>query len=210
MIESRNSKVVNTNEQYCSIVRTRLGPVSLLLAGEVDCCYDYKPTVETEPLDPEDDYHGMKKPTAALAAENISSHYVELKTSKVIRSDRDRLNFEKFKMLKFWAQSFLLGVPRIIVGFRDDQGILVEEETLETLRLPGLVRAGSQSWDGNVAINFAGEALAFIKSYVTKPVLYRIRYISQSSHLEVEAIHNAECAILSEAYLKHRHNIGRT
>ena len=45
--------------------------------------------------------------------------------------------FERDKLLKWWAQSFAVGVRRIIVGFRDDDGAVRKLQTLETLKLPG-------------------------------------------------------------------------
>ena len=42
------------------------------------------------------------------------------------------------KMLKHWAQSWLLGVPTIEVGFRDEAGILQSRTTFETGRIPRL------------------------------------------------------------------------
>jgi hypothetical protein len=82
-------------------------------------------------------------------------HWVELKTSAEIRNDRDMLKYER-KLLKFWAQSFLLGVPTIIVGFRDQQGIVHRLEELDTASIPGKVKkVGRGSWDGNICINFA-------------------------------------------------------
>lgn len=67
--------------------------------------------------------------------------------------------FER-KLLKFWAQSFLLGVPKIVVGFRDQHGILRRIEELETAAIPGQVKKhGKGVWDGNVCINFAAAFL---------------------------------------------------
>lgn len=64
------------------------------------------------------------------------------------------------KLLKFWAQSFLLGVPKIIVGFRDQQGIVHRLEELETAAIPGKVKKlGRGTWDGNICINFAATFL---------------------------------------------------
>ena len=45
--------------------------------------------------------------------------------------------FERDKLLKWWAQSFPIGVRRIVVGFRDDAGFCRKLQTLETLKLPG-------------------------------------------------------------------------
>lgn len=86
-------------------------------------------------------------------------HWVELKTSAEIHNDRDMLKYER-KLLKFWAQSFLLGVPKIIVGFRDQNGIVRRLEELETASLPGKVKkVGKNTWDGNICINFAAAFL---------------------------------------------------
>lgn len=85
-------------------------------------------------------------------------NWVELKTSQEIQSDNDMLKFER-KLLKFWAQSFLLGVPKIIVGFRSRDGILQRLEELEMHRIPGGVKKGRNTWDGNLCINFTARFL---------------------------------------------------
>lgn len=46
-----------------------------------------------------------------------------MKTSKMIMTERDRFSFERYKLIKFWSQSYLAGVPRVVVGFRDEEGI---------------------------------------------------------------------------------------
>lgn len=85
-------------------------------------------------------------------------NWVELKTSAEIRNDRDRDNFER-KLMKFWIQSFLLGVPKIIVGFRSRDGILQRLEEIEVEGIPDTVAQGRRQWDGNMCINFAAEFL---------------------------------------------------
>jgi len=84
---------------------------------------------------------------------------VELKTTADIRSDRDMDNFER-KLLKYWIQSFLLGVPKIIVGYRSRDGVLLKVQEMETSSIPATVqRRGKAGWDGNVCINFASAFL---------------------------------------------------
>ena len=85
-------------------------------------------------------------------------NWVELKTSACIENDKDALKFER-KLQKFWIQSFLLGVPKIVVGFRDKTGILRSLEDLETSKIPSVVKNGRRSWDGNLCINFAAALL---------------------------------------------------
>ena len=38
--------------------------------------------------------------------------------------------------MKWWAQSFLVGVPRIVCGFRDDEGIVRSLQTFRTSEIP--------------------------------------------------------------------------
>lgn len=86
-------------------------------------------------------------------------NWVELKTSAEIENDKDVLKYER-KLLKFWIQSFLLGVPKVIVGFRDRNGILRRLEELETKNIPGLVKKrGKGTWDGNLCINLTASFL---------------------------------------------------
>lgn len=84
------------------------------------------------------------------------TNWVELKTSKEIITDQDRENYEH-KLLKFWIQSFLLGVPKIIVGFRNKNGILKQLEELETAKIPTTVKNGKQL--ANACICFTEEFL---------------------------------------------------
>ncbi|RDW83968.1 DXO/RAI1 family decapping nuclease [Aspergillus mulundensis] len=156
-IEGREDLVVNNNAQYCSVARTGIGHTKLILGGEVDAStlspvilpnlrkcasnrklavWDSKPDRKEDPI-----------------------NWVELKTSAEIRNDKGMLKFER-KLLKFWAQSFLLGVPRIVVGFRDQDGIVRRLEEFETANIPSMVRkSGRGTWDGNICINFAATFL---------------------------------------------------
>lgn len=161
-IESRDELVVNNNAQYCSIVRTGIGQTRLLIAGEVDAIWDCKPDRKEDPI-----------------------HWVELKTSAEIQNDRDMVKYER-KLLKFWAQSFLLGVPKIIVGFRDQYGIVRRLEELETASIPNKVkRTGRGTWDGNICINFTGAFLEWLKSTINGEGTWRIRKLEKSSVIEV-------------------------
>lgn len=163
------------------MTKTSLGATRLILGGEVDC---------------------LKGSFDGRSLKNA----VELKTNIVIQNDRDRRRFERSapllppppshvaaadlllfsKLLRIWAQSFLLGVPvrlailrdqarhltaaphtrmqEVIVGFRSRQPpILQTLQTFKTLELPRLVRGQPGAWDANVCLAFGSEALAFIR-----------------------------------------------
>ncbi|RDL35005.1 uncharacterized protein BP5553_06936 [Venustampulla echinocandica] len=160
-IENRENQLVRNHLQYCSVVRTGIGSTQMILGGEVDAVWDIKPP-DDRPI-----------------------NWVELKTSADIRNDRDMLNFER-KLMKFWIQSFLLGVPKIIVGFRTPDGILKRIEEIDTASIPGTVkRSGKGTWDGNMCINFASALLEFLKTTITGDGVWRIRRKERSSAVEV-------------------------
>ncbi|KAF7194212.1 Decapping nuclease rai1 [Pseudocercospora fuligena] len=145
-IENREDEIVNNNAQYCSIVRTGIGGHTILIGGEVDAVEGCKPDDPNEPIP-----------------------YVELKTSENFRSG-DVKSAQKFerKLCRMWAQSFLLGVPKIIIGFRSATGHLERLEEWKTLQIPNFVkRQGMQSWDGNICINFTAAFLDFLKQQIT-------------------------------------------
>ncbi|KAI9746318.1 MAG: decapping endonuclease targeting mRNA [Claussenomyces sp. TS43310] len=161
-IENRGNEVVNNYSQYCSVVRTGIGSTAIILGGEVDAVWDAKPSIPGMPI-----------------------KWVELKTSVDPRSDRDMLSFER-KLMKFWIQSFLLGVPKIIVGFRDPNGILLRTEEMETASIPNTVkRRGKGSWDGNMCINFTAGFLEFLKKTIIGDGVWRIRRRERSPFIEV-------------------------
>lgn len=144
--------VVSNYAQYCSVVKTGIGKARLVIGGEVDACklhdhnasstysicsvWDCKPANKDDPI-----------------------NWVELKTSAEIENEKDMLKYER-KLLKFWIQSFLLGVPKIIIGFRNKNGLLQRLEELETNKIPGTVsKEGKRTWDGNLCINFTADFL---------------------------------------------------
>ena len=112
-------------------------------------------------------------------------NWVELKTSAEIENERDMLKYER-KLLKFWIQSFLLGVPKIIVGFRSKHGILQRLEELETKNIPNTVkRRGKGTWDGNLCINFTASFLDWLKCTITSDGVWRIRRREKVAVIEV-------------------------
>ena len=72
-----------------------------------------------------------------------------------MRNDRDIDNFNR-KLMKFWIQSFLLGVPRIVVGLRNHNGILTRIDEIRTENIPDTIaKRPNPSWNANMCVNFA-------------------------------------------------------
>ncbi|KAI0550781.1 RAI1 like PD-XK nuclease-domain-containing protein [Xylaria curta] len=185
-IENRDELVVSNKAQYCSVVRTGIGETVLCLGGEVDAIWDSKPPQKGAPI-----------------------NWVELKTSAEIRDERGMNNFER-KLMKFWIQSFLLGVPKIIVGFRSQSGILSKIEEIQTISIPETAaKRGVRSWDANTCINFASAFLDWLRNTINDQGVWRIRRRPRSWTIEVFQVHEVgHGSILSEEFINWRIKLG--
>ncbi|CAO3635367.1 unnamed protein product [Mucor fragilis] len=189
-LQERLTASANTNIQYCILAKTKLGNNSIIMGAEVDCCRDVKPK------DP------LKQP----------SNYIELKTSRVIESERNQYSFDRYKLLKFWAQSFLVGVPRVICGFRDDQGIVLDVVQFKTLEIPRQVREKRNTWNPSVCLNFANQVLDWIRSVITQDdptVTYAIRFDYPFQEITIECTGHSH-VFLTQRFLDGtvQHDIG--
>ncbi|OQR78837.1 protein Dom3Z-like [Tropilaelaps mercedesae] len=138
-------KPVNEKEEVCSVVRTRLRRQhSLLYGAEIDAI-DSQLVVK---------YPKLKHSTR---------RYVEMKTSKIVGSVRQKRNMARFKMMKWWAQCYLIGIPRVICGLRNDNGYVKQ---VKSFRLPELIQEGREFWDPHQMINFLDKFLNFVKENV--------------------------------------------
>ncbi|QPG75787.1 hypothetical protein FOA43_003148 [Brettanomyces nanus] len=153
-IEKRSKKTVSNIEQYSTVVRTTIGRAKLLLGAEVDCAWDYKP-----------DHHDIEEGQKA----DPLRHYVELKTTGVVDSPNACSIFEK-KLLKTWTQCFLVGIPKVIYGFRDNNLILRSVEQFNTEEIPLLLRDGpfqrSQQGSQQRPINKCMHCLKFFSGLI--------------------------------------------
>ncbi|KAI1423002.1 RAI1 like PD-XK nuclease-domain-containing protein [Xylaria sp. FL1777] len=181
-IENRDEHIVSNKAQYCSVVRTGIGKTVLCLGGEVDAIWDSKPTEKGAPI-----------------------NWIELKTSAEIHDDRGMNNFER-KLMKFWIQSFLLGVPKIIVGFRSQGGILTKLEEIQTASIPGTAaKRGVRSWDANMCINFASAFLDWLRNTINDEGVWRIRRRAGSSTIEVFKVEEVgHGSVLTEEFINWR------
>ncbi|ORY09879.1 RAI1 like PD-XK nuclease-domain-containing protein [Clohesyomyces aquaticus] len=185
-LQNRRNTVVSNHAQHCSIVHTAFGSNSLFLGGEVDGLWEPKPDISQNP--------------------NAPIPWIELKTTELVEhmTDRDILKYER-KLLKFWAQSFLLGVTKVIVGFRSKQGILRSIDVYETSQIPGMVRRGSRCWDGNTCINFAAAFLGKLKETITEEGVYKISLRKKAGVIQVWKVKDEGTGgILSEEFVRWR------
>lgn len=144
---------VNTNEQWCHIVKTRLGDTRVMIGGEVDCV--------------ESPSHG--------APETV----VELKTNMQPRNEQDQLKLQ-VKMLRMYMQSFLLGVQSIVVGFRDHKGTLLSHEQYRTMDLPRMVRGKPGQWNAHHNLSFGAQILEWLRKEVGREMERWSFHVAQS------------------------------
>ena len=134
--------------------------------------------------------------------EEPSINYVELKTSKEIITSRDEVAFER-KLQRMWSQSFLLGVGRIIVGFRDDDGMLRNVKEFDTQTIPTIAkRSGRNLWDGKFSIDFTASALKWLSENIVDDGVWLIRHRENSSVIEVSKTDGP--SFLSSSFVKWR------
>ncbi|KAK3639946.1 decapping endonuclease targeting mRNA [Elasticomyces elasticus] len=187
-IESREVQTVSNHVQYCSIVRTGFGTTSLVVAGEVDCVMSEKPENPDQPIP-----------------------WVELKTSAEpgnLSNPREAVKYER-KLMRYWAQSFLLGVPKIMVGYRTQDGFLTRIAELETQRIPAQVKRGQHTWDGNICINLTSAFLEFLRRTIgDEEGVWRIRRRRNGRVIEMTKTEAGGTGnVLKECFKRHRETL---
>lgn len=180
-IEGRAQEAVDNYAQYCSVVRTGIGGHTIVIGGEVDAIKGCRP----------DD-------------SDASIPYVELKTSLDFAGNEfEERKFEK-KLCRMWAQSFLLGVPTIIIGLRNKNGFLRRLLEFKTMDIPNMVtKQGFRSWDGNQCIKITANFLGLLRDLVKDGTTWRISKRKGVPEIELHEIQGHE-DIVSETYRKHR------
>lgn len=170
---------VNANSEFCSIVHTRIGNHKMLICSEIDCTD--KVEHETDPL----------------------RGYVELKTIKELKERRLVYSLHRHRFLKFWLQSYLAGVPNIVIGHRAETGRLTKVERLPTVELPKRSReyldhiGERRIWEPAICVNFLECALGMIRKACrnNEGSTIRIRYEPSTSLLSGTIVASPEEAL---------------
>lgn len=137
---------VNANPEFCSISRLRISNHRILVSSEIDCT--------------------TKDPTDT---ENCLLGYVELKTMRIAREEREMTSMYRYRYPKYWLQSYLGGVRNLVIGMRSNSGKLLEVKHINTRKLPSEAETHFRErrirghWDPYVCINFMDYALSCIR-----------------------------------------------
>jgi len=162
-----DSSSVNENEEFCCMFRSRIGEFSVMYGAEMD---------------------GYKSDSVEDIKELKPAGFVEFKTSRIIENHRQDKNFRKFKLIKWWAQSFLVGIEEIQCGWRDDKGIVSEVEHFPLNSIPKM----AVDWKPNVCANFLLAFMFSLKQSIQTDTLdksYRLSWDPRAG-FKMEEEHN--------------------
>lgn len=122
-LDKRSKEPVNTCREFGVVFKSKLGGHRLIFGAEVD------------------------------GVDEDGSSYVELKTGRVLKDTGHYNSFYRQKLMTFWAQSFLAGIPKILMGFRSDRGIVKSIEYINVNEIPRIIR-GKAEWCPETMLNF--------------------------------------------------------
>lgn len=171
---------VNENEEFCCVYRGRLGGHSVVYGAEMDGFQLRKRSTSSE----------EQQFMLGELDLNQDGHFVELKTCRVIDSPRLETNFARHKVIKWWCQCFLVGIPVVVVGFRDDDGMVQRLADYPTTKFPSI---GANFWLPNVCMNFLDGFLKSVKTSVQEELkAYRFSWEPPSQRVNVEALRDED------------------
>ncbi|KAL0053458.1 hypothetical protein WJX82_005954 [Trebouxia sp. C0006] len=139
---STQQSEVDATSEYAALIRLRVDKLRILLAAEIDC------------FDPKKCQAGAKPDLAS---------YLELKTYLLPANQWKANNIKKFKYPKWWLQSWLAGVPAVVAGARDKQGVLQSIEVLPTRQLPHMAANANAGFDTWQKIHFGNDVLTWMR-----------------------------------------------
>lgn len=141
-MSERQKTPVHLLEEYDILFEASLGPHRLLVGAEVD---------------------GIDK----APSRDLPHSYIELKTinSRAIESR----SFTTTKSLKWWLQSYLAGIPTILVGCRNDAMSIEALERWSVAEIPQKVAAKDVTkWRPELVLAWGEWLLTWIKNVVAK------------------------------------------
>ncbi|XP_001605161.1 decapping and exoribonuclease protein [Nasonia vitripennis] len=185
----KTDEPVNEAEEFCCLFSTKLGHKTLLYGAEMDgvCSRD----VVREPVN----WKYLK--------------FVELKTNRVIKNSYQEQNYRR-KLLKWWCQSFLVGIDEVIYGTRTDQGKVFELDNVKVTEMPKIARA---FWNASECMNFCNDFLNHVRTVVTreyKECVYKFEY-KLGETIEMQVLPStSEFSFLPDWYIDQANRIIQT
>uniref|UniRef100_A0A1I7WS65 Decapping nuclease n=1 Tax=Heterorhabditis bacteriophora TaxID=37862 RepID=A0A1I7WS65_HETBA len=110
----------------------------------------------------------------------VDGELVEIKTQQHAMVG----HFWRKKSLSWWLQSFLIGIKTIVVGFRDNHGIV--KKWVGSVRTEDLPKRGE--WNGNACLNLLSSVLSTVRSQLSSDGLACVvRFDPIKKHISLQA-----------------------
>uniref|UniRef100_A0A336L828 Decapping nuclease n=1 Tax=Culicoides sonorensis TaxID=179676 RepID=A0A336L828_CULSO len=130
-------------EEFCLIYRVKLKDNSVLFGAEMD---------------------GADTDMEIKTLKDLqNTKFVELKVKREEQKYYQKQNFVKFKQIKWWCQSFLVGIEDVLVGLRDDKGIVYEVERHRVSEMPSYAKQFREHWIPSICMQFLSDFLSKVK-----------------------------------------------
>lgn len=142
--------VADANSETSVLVSTRVGRHAVLLGAEVDACA------------------GSQLSLAGLR---------ELKTLKLPAHRGQHRTLYKIKHAKWWLQSHLAGVPELLLGVRDDAGVVSALHAVRTAELPRISTHNGEQWSPQQMLAFADDVLAWLHAAARRQAGSHMRFV---------------------------------
>ncbi|XP_054713465.1 uncharacterized protein LOC129222930 [Uloborus diversus] len=153
------SSTTHQLEEFCIMLENIFNEHTLIYKAEVDAVIPYR-------------YPGP--------GSGDTSCYTELKTSRTRTRISAEMYFYRNKLLNWWTQSYLAGIPEVICGMRDDLGIV---NSLEVIRISNMPNLAQGFWSPDVCLHFCDYFLNYLKKTVIEDdpkYIYYFHFISLS------------------------------
>lgn len=124
--EPNISEPVNENEEFCCMFRTKVEGNTILYGAEMDG------------IDSDGDIDLSQADFNQLP-------FIELKVKLREERENQRRNYLKFKLRNWWCQCFLVNIKKIIVGTRNNNGIVNQLSELDVRSIPKQVNVNMQN-----------------------------------------------------------------
>ena len=204
--KENESKDATENPELITVFASELNAHKLLIAAEMDAVNDDMKFVEiktqkyivpkTKKYQQSNRYNNRNYQNKNGQSISYSPHKESIKGSASHRyhpyqnkqtqnaADQNNNDSEKiipyYKSIKIWIQSFLGGVNNILIGFRNEKGMVVDVEMFKleyfAKKLNSFNKRKQQRvFKGNICLNFTDKVLTFIKENCkSEDCVYRV------------------------------------
>ena len=108
--------------------------------------------------------------------QDVLENYVEVKTTAISQTDKQRVKFNKYKTKNIWAHCAPLGIDTVYIGRRTEEGDL---KKIQKFTMKDLEKVGRKGWHPNCMLTFLKELLCWVQDKTSNGMTYILTYDGQ-------------------------------